>query len=113
MTIPTATLEELKRRAREVSVHAHAPYSGFRVGAAARRFRRGPAGAGTLTIDRVRSGSSAACGECRRAKFDSAALSPQLGKLISPVTADERSHDQCRAGREIRRRRLRGTVERG
>lgn len=34
MTIPTATLEELKRRAREVSVHAHAPYSGFRVGAA-------------------------------------------------------------------------------
>jgi cytidine deaminase len=34
MTIPTATLEELKRRAREASVHAHAPYSGFRVGAA-------------------------------------------------------------------------------
>ena len=34
MTIPTATLEELKRRAREVSMHAYAPYSGFRVGAA-------------------------------------------------------------------------------
>lgn len=34
MTIPTPTLDELKRRAREASLHAYAPYSGLSVGAA-------------------------------------------------------------------------------
>jgi len=34
MTITPPTLAELKRRAREASQHAYAPYSGFRVGAA-------------------------------------------------------------------------------
>ena len=34
MTIPATTLEELKRRAREMSQRAYAPYSSFPVGAA-------------------------------------------------------------------------------
>ena len=34
MTIATTTLDELKRRAREASQYAYAPYSGFPVGAA-------------------------------------------------------------------------------
>jgi cytidine deaminase len=34
MTILPATLDELKRRAREAATHAYAPYSGFPVGAA-------------------------------------------------------------------------------
>jgi cytidine deaminase len=34
MTIPPATLDELRRRARSAAAHAYAPYSRFRVGAA-------------------------------------------------------------------------------
>jgi cytidine deaminase len=34
MTIPPATLDELRRRARSAIAHAYAPYSRFRVGAA-------------------------------------------------------------------------------
>ena len=34
MTIPPATLDELRRRARSAAEHAYAPYSRFRVGAA-------------------------------------------------------------------------------
>jgi cytidine deaminase len=34
MSIPPATLEEMKRRAREAAAHAYAPYSAFPVGAA-------------------------------------------------------------------------------
>jgi cytidine deaminase len=34
MTLPTTTLSEMKRLARNAANHAHAPYSSFRVGAA-------------------------------------------------------------------------------
>ncbi len=34
MTVPTPTLDELKRRAREAAAQAYAPYSSFPVGAA-------------------------------------------------------------------------------
>jgi cytidine deaminase len=34
MTLPTTTLSEMKRLARDAATHAHAPYSSFRVGAA-------------------------------------------------------------------------------
>jgi len=34
MTLPTTTLSEMKRLARDAAKHAHAPYSSFRVGAA-------------------------------------------------------------------------------